>query len=180
MTTASVALKRAADVQGNAVRWRMGRREAPPKPAMLLFVQGEASVDLGSPRRTPGSAPPTNRPARRSPRRRNRRCRLRCRSWPVADPVFAVRVCTCASGVVSGCGGSSEDDLLDRRCYNGRQRVHLGRHLKETIMPTTMQPVRLAVSFLNRPCHVCAFFHSKEEEYRVLMPFIKEGLRAAD
>jgi hypothetical protein len=47
-------------------------------------------------------------------------------------------------------------------------------------MPTTMQPVRLAVSFLNRPCHVCAFFHSKEEEYRVLMPFIKEGLRAAD
>jgi hypothetical protein len=27
---------------------------------------------------------------------------------------------------------------------------------------------------------VCAFFHSKEEEYKVLMPFIKEGLEAGD
>src|SRR5690348_10497789 len=23
--------------------------------------------------------------------------------------------------------------------------------------------------------HICAFFHSKEEEYRILMPFITEG-----
>jgi hypothetical protein len=27
---------------------------------------------------------------------------------------------------------------------------------------------------------VCAFFHSKDEEYKVLMPFIKEGLEAGD
>jgi hypothetical protein len=43
-----------------------------------------------------------------------------------------------------------------------------------------MKPVRLAGSALNRSCHVCAFFHSKEEEYRVLMPFIKDGFENGD
>ena len=42
-------------------------------------------------------------------------------------------------------------------------------------MTEAMEPVRLAGSVLSRSCHVCAFFHSKEEEYRVLMPFIKDG-----
>lgn len=40
--------------------------------------------------------------------------------------------------------------------------------------------VRLAGSVLNRSCHVCAFFQSKEEEYRVLMPFIKDGFDRGD
>ena len=40
--------------------------------------------------------------------------------------------------------------------------------------------VRLAGSVLSRSCHVCAFFHSKEEEYRVLMPFIKDGFQNGD
>ena len=44
----------------------------------------------------------------------------------------------------------------------------------------TRGPVRLAGSILSRSCHVCAFFHSKEEEYRVLMPFIKEGFEKGD
>jgi hypothetical protein len=44
----------------------------------------------------------------------------------------------------------------------------------------TMEPVRLAGSVLRRSCHVCAFFHSKEEEYRVLMPFIKDGFEKGD
>jgi len=35
--------------------------------------------------------------------------------------------------------------------------------------------IRLAGSFLDRSRHGCAFFHSKQEEYRVLLPFIKEG-----
>jgi hypothetical protein len=43
-----------------------------------------------------------------------------------------------------------------------------------------MQPVRLAGSELRHSCHVCAFFHSKDEEYQVLMPFIKEGLESGD
>src|SRR5205085_7503166 len=40
--------------------------------------------------------------------------------------------------------------------------------------------VRLAGSVLDRKRHVCAFFHSKEEEYRVLLPFIKEGFAQGD
>jgi hypothetical protein len=43
-----------------------------------------------------------------------------------------------------------------------------------------MEPVRLAGSALSRSYHVCAFFHSKEEEYRVLMPFIKDGFETGD
>jgi hypothetical protein len=43
-------------------------------------------------------------------------------------------------------------------------------------MSTTVpKQVRLAGAVIARKRHVCAFFHSKEEEYRVLMPFIKEG-----
>lgn len=42
------------------------------------------------------------------------------------------------------------------------------------------EPVRLGGSVLSRSCHVCAFFHSKEEEYRVLMPFIREGFERGD
>src|SRR5947209_3636410 len=40
--------------------------------------------------------------------------------------------------------------------------------------------VRLAGSVLDRSRHVCAFFHRKEEEYRVLLPFIKEGFKQGD
>jgi hypothetical protein len=42
-------------------------------------------------------------------------------------------------------------------------------------MSETKQPVRLAGSVLNRTCHACAFFNSREEEYDVLLPFVKEG-----
>ena len=40
--------------------------------------------------------------------------------------------------------------------------------------------VRLAGSVLDRSRHVCAFFRSKEEEYRVLLPYIKEGFEQGD
>ncbi len=36
--------------------------------------------------------------------------------------------------------------------------------------------VRLAGKALDRRRHVCAFFNSKDEEYRVLLPFVKEGI----
>jgi hypothetical protein len=42
------------------------------------------------------------------------------------------------------------------------------------------KPVRLAGSVLGRSRHVCAFFRSKDEEYRVLLPFIKEGFEQGD
>jgi hypothetical protein len=44
----------------------------------------------------------------------------------------------------------------------------------------TKQPVHLAGSVLDRARHVCAFFHSRDEEYRVLMPFIAEGFEHGD
>src|SRR5687768_15611891 len=47
-------------------------------------------------------------------------------------------------------------------------------------MAETREPVRLAGSTLGRYCHVCAFFHSKDEYYDVLMPFIKEGIENGD
>jgi hypothetical protein len=43
-----------------------------------------------------------------------------------------------------------------------------------------IRQVRLAGSVLDRSRHVCAFFHDKEEEYRVLLPFIKEGFDHGD
>jgi hypothetical protein len=40
--------------------------------------------------------------------------------------------------------------------------------------------VRLAGAALDRSRHACAFFNSKEEEYRVLLPFIREGFEQGD
>jgi len=40
--------------------------------------------------------------------------------------------------------------------------------------------VHLAGSALTCSCHACAFFHSREEEERVLLPFLKEGMQAGD
>ena len=40
--------------------------------------------------------------------------------------------------------------------------------------------VHLGGSVLDRSRHVCAFFHSKDEEYNVLLPFIAEGIKAGD
>ena len=39
----------------------------------------------------------------------------------------------------------------------------------------TEKPIRLAGRTLKQTRHICAFFHSKEEQDRVLMPFFKEG-----
>jgi MEDS: MEthanogen/methylotroph, DcmR Sensory domain len=41
-------------------------------------------------------------------------------------------------------------------------------------------PVRLAGSELGTHPHICAFFHDEQEEARVLLPFIKEGLECGD
>jgi len=38
------------------------------------------------------------------------------------------------------------------------------------------KPMRLANTTLGKYRHICAFFRNPEEEYRVLLPFIKEGL----
>jgi hypothetical protein len=42
------------------------------------------------------------------------------------------------------------------------------------------QPIRFAGSVLDAQRHVCAFFHSADEEYRVLLPFIKDGFERGE
>jgi hypothetical protein len=43
-----------------------------------------------------------------------------------------------------------------------------------------MTPISLAGSQLDSVRHVCALFNSDEEEYRVLLPFIKDGFDGGD
>ena len=47
-------------------------------------------------------------------------------------------------------------------------------------MEKAATPVSLAGSQLREFRHVCAFFSSDEEEYRVLLPFIKDGFESGD
>ena len=47
-------------------------------------------------------------------------------------------------------------------------------------MKRAVRPVSLAGSELTGVRHVCALFNSDEEEYRVLMPFIREGFEVGD
>lgn len=42
------------------------------------------------------------------------------------------------------------------------------------------QPIRFAGSTLGSYRHICAFFNSSDEEYRVLLPFIKEGFERGE
>jgi hypothetical protein len=42
------------------------------------------------------------------------------------------------------------------------------------------RPVHLAGATLGKRAHVCAFFINRDDEYRVLLPFIKEGLERAE
>ena len=44
-------------------------------------------------------------------------------------------------------------------------------------MKKDVAPIPFAGSQLGETRHVCAFFNSEEEEYRVLLPFIKDGFR---
>lgn len=43
-------------------------------------------------------------------------------------------------------------------------------------MSQAERPIRFAGTTLAEHRHICAFFHTPDEEYRVLMPFIKEGI----
>ena len=47
-------------------------------------------------------------------------------------------------------------------------------------MTRTTPPISLAGSQLGEVRHICAFFANDDEEYRVLLPFIKEGLERGD
>lgn len=47
-------------------------------------------------------------------------------------------------------------------------------------MKRTAAPIRFAGSTLDEQRHVCAFFNNDEDEYRVLLPFIKDGFDCGD
>jgi hypothetical protein len=47
-------------------------------------------------------------------------------------------------------------------------------------MTAEKRPVRLAGRTLDRKRHVCAFFHSRDEEYHVLLPYVQEGFDHGD
>ena len=47
-------------------------------------------------------------------------------------------------------------------------------------MADSKRAVQLAGSTVHRACHACAFFHSRDEEYQVLEPFVKDGLDTGD
>jgi hypothetical protein len=51
---------------------------------------------------------------------------------------------------------------------------------EESVMAWKDKTVQLAGSTLRDSCHVCAFFHSIEDECRVLIPFAREGIEAGD
>lgn len=44
----------------------------------------------------------------------------------------------------------------------------------------TQKEVRLAGTALGKARHVCAFFNNRDEEYRVLLPFVVEGVEQGD
>jgi len=44
----------------------------------------------------------------------------------------------------------------------------------------SIRPIRFAGSVLGAQRHICAFFHSPDEEYRVLLPFIKDGFERGE
>jgi MEDS: MEthanogen/methylotroph, DcmR Sensory domain len=47
-------------------------------------------------------------------------------------------------------------------------------------MTEERKPVRLAGRELDGRCHACAFFHNREEEYQLLLPFVKQGFERGD
>jgi hypothetical protein len=47
-------------------------------------------------------------------------------------------------------------------------------------MASAEQPIHFANHMLGSERHICAFFQSPEEEYRVLLPFIREGFERGE
>ena len=47
-------------------------------------------------------------------------------------------------------------------------------------MNRSTRTVNLAGREIGASCHACAFFHSDDQFYKVLLPFIREGLSAGE
>src|SRR5215831_6779258 len=52
-------------------------------------------------------------------------------------------------------------------------------NLTGNIPTESIRPIRLGDAMISRP-HICGFFNSHDDEYRTLLPFIKEGLECGE
>jgi MEDS: MEthanogen/methylotroph, DcmR Sensory domain len=62
----------------------------------------------------------------------------------------------------------------------GRKVLHPNTISEELTMKKVATPIPFAGSELGDLRHVCAFFNSDDEEYSVLLPFIKDGFECGD
>jgi hypothetical protein len=69
---------------------------------------------------------------------------------------------------------------MDPANDHGEARGRIDAQLCGGALRASAQPIRFAGSVLGAQRHVCAFFHSPDEEYRVLLPFIKEGFERGE
>ena len=60
-------------------------------------------------------------------------------------------------------------DLTDDKC-----------RVPETDSNERSRPIRLGGSILGTACHVRAFFNNRDDEYRILLPLIKDGLECGE
>ena len=47
-------------------------------------------------------------------------------------------------------------------------------------MDATGRAIKIGQSEFHCPCHACAFFNSRDEEYELLLPFSKSGAEAGE
>jgi hypothetical protein len=67
------------------------------------------------------------------------------------------------------------------RSFRAPSNIYPSRSPAEGFHMKTMRtPASLAGSQLGELRHICAFFSNDDEEYRVLLPFIKDGLECGD
>jgi hypothetical protein len=69
---------------------------------------------------------------------------------------------------------------MDPANDHGEAQEQFNATLRGGALSESEQPIRFAGSVLGAQRHVCAFFHSSDEEYRVLLPFIKEGFERGE
>ena len=58
--------------------------------------------------------------------------------------------------------------------------IHDHENFRDGLSSERHQPIRYAGSVLGARRHLFAFFHSHDEEYRVLLPFIREGFERGE
>jgi hypothetical protein len=74
---------------------------------------------------------------------------------------------------------SADREIAARTRKAGHRARHRNWRFEEAVQKVvngSRDLIRLAGSTLDRSRHVCALFHGREDEYRVLLPFIKEGI----